>query len=239
MAQIESGKYIIDTDEVTCTCRDFKFRRCYHPKLSEQRLCKHLLAVKDQLDIPLDSETMTEEQELNFTGHKSVRIPWGKALETVREVIYNSLSELESKGVLIKYEFCGSYRRKKETVADLDCLLVVSDVAPIDFVWDQLSEGMAKCFWSGPKKTSYLTTKGVQLDYRVVPEESFPYALLHYTGSKENNIRLRGIAKRKGYQLNEYGLYYHGTKNLVNSNIKTEQDIFTELGEAYLEPTDR
>ncbi len=60
---------------------------------------------------------------------------------------------------------------------------------------------------SGETKTSCRLKSGIEIDLRVVGIEQFPYALMYFTGSKEHNVRLRGIAKKIGFKLNEYGLF--------------------------------
>ncbi len=101
-------------------------------------------------------------------------------------------------------EFAGSYRRGKETVGDLDLLAVANDAGQVmDFL--KAYDDVAQVLLRGPTKMSVRLVAGIQLDLRVVPAESFGAALQYFTGSKEHNIVLRGMAKDRGLKINEYG----------------------------------
>ena len=125
----------------------------------------------------------------------------------------------------------GSLRRQKETVRDID-LLVISD-APEKIMdafvkFPQVKEVLGK----GKTKSSVRTKDDVQVDCRVVEERSFGAALLYFSGAKNFNIKLRQIAIRKGLKINEYGVF---RSNRFISG-RTEEEIFKTLGIAYIEP---
>ena len=82
----------------------------------------------------------------------------------------------------------------------------------------------------GETKSSVLLKSGIQVDLRIVKDNEFPFALQHFTGSKEHNTVLRGVAKEKGYKLNEYGLF----KGDELIPCKSERDIFGHLGFDYI-----
>lgn len=129
-------------------------------------------------------------------------------------------------------EFAGSYRRGKETVGDLD-LLVVS--ANVNEVMDRFAEFPARetIIARGDTKMSLRTGSGLQIDLRVVPQESFGAALQYFTGSKEHNVILRGRAKAQGLKINEYGVYrLEGEKGERETYIAgaTEEDVYATLG---------
>ena len=84
----------------------------------------------------------------------------------------------------------------------------------------------------GETKTSCHLVSGINADLRVVSEASFPYALMYFTGNKEHNVRLRGIAKKRGLKLNEYGLF-DGDRPIV---LPTEAAIYEFLGLAFVPP---
>ncbi len=125
----------------------------------------------------------------------------------------------------------GSLRRQKETVRDID-ILVISDkpkkimetFTRLPLVSDILAEGQTKA--------SVRTKEDIQVDCRVLEEKSFGAALLYFTGSKNFNIKLRQLAIRKGLKINEYGVF---RKNKFVAG-KTEEEIFKLLGMAYVEP---
>ena len=128
-----------------------------------------------------------------------------------------------------QFEFGGSYRRGKETVGDLDILIVAADeTAAMDRLasFDQTKDVIAR----GDTKMSIRTHAGFQVDLRVVPEESFGAALQYFTGSKEHNVVVRGMAKAKGLKINEWGVYQiKGDKETYIAG-KTEADVYATLG---------
>ena len=100
----------------------------------------------------------------------------------------------------------GSYRRRRETVGDLDILVTGKDGEAIGqklVSYENVAEVLAR----GPTRTTVVLRSGIQVDLRVVPEKSYGAALLYFTGSKAHNIALRGLANERGWKLNEYGLF--------------------------------
>ena len=132
----------------------------------------------------------------------------------------------------------GSYRRAKETVADLDFLVASPSPAEVcrDFAAHPDVEEILAC---GETKTSVRLTGGLQCDLRAVSNEAFPFALQYFTGSKEHNVALRSLALRQGYRLNEYGLHPlpdHTPPPASPPAIHQEADLYHALGLAYIEP---
>jgi DNA polymerase (family 10) len=148
------------------------------------------------------------------------RIYWAEADLVVQAVVAH-LASVES---VKRLAVAGSYRRGRETVADLD-FLVVSD-AP-DEVMDRLAamEGVADVLGRGDTKMSIRMGGGLQLDLRVVPEESFGAALQYFTGSKQHNVELRGLAKSRGLKINEYGVF-RGDERIAGH---TEEEVYAAL----------
>jgi DNA polymerase (family 10) len=128
-------------------------------------------------------------------------------------------------------EVCGSIRRRKEIVRDIDILVGGGDSRSIISFFTSLPE-VEEIIVSGETKTSCRLKSGIEADLRIVNKEEFPYALMYFTGSKEHNVKLRGIAKKKGFKLNEYGLF-DGEK-LVTLN--SEEEIYHMLDLAYIAP---
>ncbi len=128
-------------------------------------------------------------------------------------------------------EVCGSIRRKKEVVKDMDILAAGSDRDAISLAFTTLS-GIEEIYLTGDTKTSCRLISGVDADLRVVSVEEYPFALLYFTGSKEHNVRLRGIAKKKGLKLNEYGLF-NGDRPLP---VTSEEGVYRALGLSYIPP---
>jgi DNA polymerase (family X) len=125
----------------------------------------------------------------------------------------------------------GSFRRRKETVGDLDVLVTSSDV---NEVMDRLAANplVVKVLARGDTKQTVRLKSGLQLDLRVVPEESFGAAAQYFTGSKEHNIVIRRRAQERGLKLNEYGLF-RGDK-LVASH--TEEEVYKAVDLPWIPP---
>ena len=135
---------------------------------------------------------------------------------------------LRDKGQVV---VAGSYRRRRDTVGDLD-ILVTSKQGPA--VGDKLVgyDNVADVLAHGPTRTTVLLRSGIQVDLRAVPEESYGAALLYFTGSKAHNIALRGIANARKWKLNEYGLF-SGKRRIAGAS---EEEVYRKLGLAYIPP---
>lgn len=125
----------------------------------------------------------------------------------------------------------GSARRRRDTVGDLDFLAVADDPALLMERFTHLPE-VVHVIAKGDTKSSVKLRGGLNMDLRVVPAESFGAALNYFTGSKAHNVAMRQLAQRRGWKLNEYGLY-SGTRSLAG---RTEEDIYARLGMAYVPP---
>jgi DNA polymerase (family 10) len=142
--------------------------------------------------------------------------------------------KLEKSGLVERVEIVGSIRRMKETIGDIDILTIikpgVDPMKVMDFFVSlpEIKEVTAK----GPAKTSVALKIGMDCDLRVFEEKSFGAAMLYFTGSKEHNIEVRKIAIKKGYKLNEYGLFKDDT--LIAG--KSEEEIYEKLGMQYIPP---
>ena len=142
--------------------------------------------------------------------------------------IKEKLQGIAKKGVV---ELCGSARRRKEIVRDIDILVGGGDPGTVSSFFMSLPE-VEEVLVSGETKTSCRLKSGIEIDLRVVGIEQFPYALMYFTGSKEHNVRLRGIAKKMGLKLNEYGLF----KDEELIKLQDEEAIYRALGLAYVVP---
>ncbi len=125
----------------------------------------------------------------------------------------------------------GSLRRGKETVGDLDLLVTARDRRGLpDFVaaFPRLTQILAK----GEEKVSFKLDQGMQVDVRLLNNESYGAALQYFTGSKEHNVTLRDRAKRQGLKLSEYGLF----RGEINIASRTEEEIYSALGLPWIPP---
>ncbi|TYB41528.1 DNA polymerase/3'-5' exonuclease PolX [Actinomadura chibensis] len=130
-------------------------------------------------------------------------------------------------------EHAGSLRRMRETIGDVDVLAASRDPKPVMAAFTALPF-VAEVVASGEKKTSIRTAKGLQVDLRVVPPESWGAALQYFTGSQAHNIRTREIAVKAGLKLSEYGLFEAESDELIVS--ATEEEVYERLGLPWIHP---
>lgn len=130
-------------------------------------------------------------------------------------------------------EIAGSARRMKETVGDLDILVAAENGLLVTEQFITMPR-VVRIVSQGKTRSTVILDSNMQVDLRVVPRQSFGAALQYFTGSKEHNIKLRGIASDQGYKLNEYGLFTRDTNTKVAGS--SESEIYTQLGFAYIEP---
>ena len=125
----------------------------------------------------------------------------------------------------------GSYRRRRETVGDLDLLVTAKDPKAVGNKLVSY-ENVAEVLAHGSTRTTVVLRSGIQVDLRVVPEESYGAALIYFTGSKAHNIALRGLANERGWKLNEYGLFA-GKRRVAGA---TEEGVYKKLGLSFIPP---
>ncbi len=170
---------------------------------------------------------------LAFLDQMGNRVRLDQALMLAESIV----AELRKLPGIHRMELCGSVRRRRETIKDIDILVSADDAAPIMEVFVNLPS-VQKVIGHGETKSSVMVagidqhTQRVLInaDLRVVKDAQFPFALNYFTGSKEHNIRLRQRAIDYGYKLNEYDLA--GAKK----GIKEEADIYKALDLAYVPP---
>ena len=127
----------------------------------------------------------------------------------------------------------GSFRRMKETLGDID-YLVVSDTPEIIMDYFASMPEVDQVVGKGPSKTFVKLNNGMDADLLVVPEESFGSALQYFTGSKEHDVALRKIAISKGLRLNEWGVYDDNNNRLIASS--KEEEVYDILGLEWIPP---
>lgn len=144
-----------------------------------------------------------------------------------------------------KLEVAGSYRRRKETVGDID-ILVVSDRP--DDVMEHFTgfPRVAAVDAKGGTRSTIRLQSGLQVDLRVIPEKSFGAALVYFTGSKEHNIRLRARAEKQGLRISEYGVFKHPARKKKAAKDdpwagqwlagRAERDVYAAVGLAWIPP---
>lgn len=152
-------------------------------------------------------------------------------ISEVTEDVDMILERLKKIKEVKKMEVAGSFRRRKETVGDIDILIASPFSHKIMDEFVSLPD-IVRIWGRGETKSSVRMKKGYDIDLRIVMEDSFGSALQYFTGSKEHNVALRRLAISKGYKLNEYGLF----KNDLYKAGKEEEDIYEKLGLQYIPP---
>ena len=154
------------------------------------------------------------------------RLLWAHADEIAQDL----MAHLRTCKSIAQMEMAGSYRRGRETVGDLD-ILVVSRQA--DEVMDRFAEypGLKETIARGDTKMSIRLQNNLAVDLRVVPAESFGAALQYFTGSQQHNIELRGRAKQQGLKINEYGVFKVQNDAEPGECVAgaTEEDVYAAL----------
>ncbi|MBI5199092.1 MAG: DNA polymerase/3'-5' exonuclease PolX, partial [Nitrospirae bacterium] len=157
------------------------------------------------------------------------RQPLGRVLPMADEIV----NALEASKNVRRVSLAGSLRRMKDTIKDIDILATSQNPAKAmkTFVnLPQVKEILAR----GITKSSIVTNAGIQVDLRVVEEDSFGAALAYFTGSKAHNIRLREMAMKRGLKINEYGVFDEKTDKKIAG--KEEKDIYRVLDLPYIHP---
>jgi len=157
----------------------------------------------------------------------SGRHPIGEVLPLAREIAarFAKLAGVEHAAV------AGSLRRRRETIGDLDLLVVSARPTNVMKAFVSMPE-VESVLAQGESKSMVRLSNGMDADLRVVPAKSFGAALLYFTGSKDHNVALRRIAQEKGLKLNEYGLF-RGARSIAG---RTEEEVYDALGLPWIAP---
>lgn len=148
-------------------------------------------------------------------------------LTTALERAETLLAELRKHPKVERAAYAGSLRRRQETIGDLDLLVTTDDPEGVHAHFRGLPQ-VIDVVSTGPSRTTVLISGGMQVDLRVVPPESWGAALQYFTGDKQHNIQLRELAIRRGWRLNEYGLFDERTGKRV---VEGEEDqIYAAFG---------
>jgi DNA polymerase (family 10) len=170
-------------------------------------------------------------ERLGLSG-KDNRTPIADAMPVAQRVVaaLSALPEVE------QAQYCGSLRRLRETVADVDIVVASTSPGPIMEAFVAMN-AVKEVIGQGDTKSSVVTASGLQIDLRVVEPHQFGAACQYFTGSKAHNIKLRSRALQRGWLLNEYGLSDAATGSAIASD--TEEAIYAALDLQYIPPTMR
>lgn len=134
-------------------------------------------------------------------------------------------------GGFTEFEIGGSFRRRRETIGDLDVLVTTTDPARVIERF-AANPDVAAVVSRGETRVTVRLRGGLQVDLRVVEPAAYGAALMYFTGSKSHNVELRSLAQEHSYKLNEYGLY-KGTRRIAG---KTEAEVYGKLGLDWIPP---
>ncbi len=156
-----------------------------------------------------------------------IRFLWAE----VEEVAYELKDYLlDFEGVEI-VDIAGSFRRKKESVGDLDILVIAKDYPKVSEYFVKFPK-VKEVYSKGLTRSTVFLENDLQVDLRAVAKESYAAALHYFTGSKAHNIEIRKLAIQKGLKINEYGVY-RGNEIIAS---QTEEDVYKSVGLEYIEP---
>jgi DNA polymerase (family 10) len=153
---------------------------------------------------------------------------------------------------LERLEVAGSYRRRCETVGDIDLLAAASDAAPVMARFLAYPQ-IAQVLMSGDTRSTITLGNGLQVDLRVVPPDCYGAALVYFTGSKEHNVKLRRRAVERGLRISEYGVFRLAAEGAAPPSTdapaapagrdegawiagREEADVYAEVGLAWVPP---
>jgi DNA polymerase (family X) len=157
------------------------------------------------------------------------RVLLSVALDLAEEI----LGELRGVRGVKRSAYAGSLRRMRESVGDIDLLVASDRAGPVMDAFTSMKY-VDRVMARGDTKSSIMTTKGLQVDVRVVQPEVWGAALQYFTGSKAHNIRVREMAVRKGLKLSEYGLFRAKSGKLIVA--ETEEEVYERLGLPWIAP---
>ncbi|MBI5732678.1 DNA polymerase/3'-5' exonuclease PolX [Candidatus Jorgensenbacteria bacterium] len=168
---------------------------------------------------------------IEFVKKSSGRFVLGFVMPLVREIE----SRLRGLKEVDKIVVAGSVRRRKETIGDIDILVISKKPNAVMDFFVAMPE-VARVYAHGETKSAIKLNNGLDVDLRVVGQESYGAALNYFTGSKEHNVALREMAIKRRLKLNEYGLFKKKSNREMRIACKTEEELYDALGLAYIEP---
>lgn len=204
------GEYTIKWSEQQsrwlCNCKDFQYRR----QKEKNGICKHIFEYLEQNKNVITPEDKRYRSRIEF--------------EKTADYVDNLLDSFQ-------HQACGSWRRNAPFIKDLDYVVLITSSKDFQELYDRIA--LVGYIDYGKEKRITWKYNEVQIDFRLCDNvEQWGSMILHFTGSKANNIYMRKVAIEKGMSLSEYGL----SKDGVIIASKTEQEIYEALGLSYKEP---
>lgn len=152
-------------------------------------------------------------------------------LVRAEEIVKDLVMYLEKEKSLHRITVAGSYRRRKETVGDVD-ILATSEANKKGMEHFVGYEDVDRVVSQGDTRSTVILRSGLQVDLRIVDPGSYGAAIYYFTGSKEHNIAVRKRGIEGGLKINEYGVF----KNEEQVAGREEDDVFGQVGLPYIAP---
>lgn len=175
----------------------------------------------------------TQAKILEELEHLTTETKQRMKLISAEEIAKGLVEYLKKDKSVKKIDVAGSFRRRKETVGDLDILVTVKRGSTVmeHFV---KYEDITKVISKGPTRSTIVLKSGLHVDLRVLPQVSYGAALHYFTGSKAHNIAVRKIGVKKGLKINEYGVFKGKDEKRIAG--KTEEEVFDQVNLPFIEP---
>lgn len=170
-------------------------------------------------------------KSINFYQRFKKKFLLGEIYPLAKQIV----NEIKESGLVEKIEVCGSVRRWKETIGDLDILVVSKKSKQIIKFFTTLNS-VKKVLSQGLTKAQVLLKQGLNVDLRVVNSQSFGAAIHYFTGSKDHNIHIRRLGLEKGLRINEYGIFKKKKNKLIKIGGQKEIDVFKSVGLPWIPP---
>ena len=221
------------------------------PALAEQYIKNGINGVKLNLEKPIRAQLKKKKVFPHLPAATQADLKWNPSRKILRAKIEKIESEFKKRLPGIKFQIAGSYRRKKPYSRDIDLIISAPSNRTTAEHWDAFLARMSKSdvvkfvevFAQGEDKVSTILSYGkirIKVDVFFTDPSEYLFMLLYATGSGQFNVRMRAVAKRKGYLLNQRGLYKKISPTVLERvPIKTEHELFEILGIRYLIPEKR
>lgn len=221
------------------------------PALAEQYIKNGINGVKLDLEKPIRAQLKKKKIFPHLPAATQADLKWNPSRKILRANIEKIEAEFKKRLPGIKFQIAGSYRRKKPYSRDIDLIISAPSNRTTAEHWNAFLARMSnsdvvkfvEVFAQGEDKVSTILSFGkirIKVDVFFTDPSEYLFMLLYATGSGQFNVRMRAVAKRKGYLLNQRGLYKKISPTVLERvPIKTEHELFEILGIRYLIPEKR
>lgn len=232
-----SKPYEVDMKKYTCSCPNYKYRCSNYTIDRDERLCKHLQYVLDAYPEYSQKSNIKVAESTDADG--KTRYPreiFDIYILDIHKVMY------QFREIVERYEICGSYRRLSKMISDIDLLIQLKEGVEwhdmLSYFETYMGYKLIENIGKGDKKAAYMVDGFIHVDFKNVLKENWPFATMHFTGSKAENIRMRRKANQLGFSLNEYGLFKLSDESPI-VGLETEEAIYKYLEEDFKQPWER